>query len=513
MKGRPSNSSARCLVSNWRSGKSWLPLLPDQFIASSALSTGWVTLMMSIGPGVSLLDKSKNDEEGTRFRSLLMGCSGEVPTKDEGAATSLSNESKEVDSTLMNIIARADQFRQRLFGIRDLSTYDWKCCPHCGSEGTDCNGGYHRHPYTEGGRIDVYVQCHICKACRRSYYETDASLIKGSHYSRSVHRMAIDHCVHFGSSVRKTAELLRSLVGHQERWRLWNPLSKDEPRVPCTLAPSTIQRWLDRAGAAAEKSIPGQAGGARLSRAGGHRRAVGQDEGQGLPSPPRNEGLCHGDHLSPGGGSRGGDQGGLEGDVRQGRRCRPGPGGTPRGGRRRGQGTLRLHEHPPAGGQPPAVRLPYLEEPRPSLKKQGKRGSDPELVALVRAVLDSPSRVSAEAALVRLSAVAGGKALAKRLLPNLDAALVHTLRFNEGIARVGPEWMWRDFRLRLSHGRNHGSDSRLERTALVWAIYHNFQPTQERREKRRRYRHPGLSPLEVAGHPPGQASYLDALAV
>lgn len=37
--------------------------------------------------------------------------------------------------------------------------------------------------------------------------------------------------------------------------------------------------------------------------------------------------------------------------------------------------------------------------------------------------------------------------------------------------RVSPEWLWRDFRLRLSRGRNHGSSERLERAALVWGIY------------------------------------------
>ena len=56
--------------------------------------------------------------------------------------------------------------------------------------------------------------------------------------------------------------------------------------------------------------------------------------------------------------------------------------------------------------------------------------------------------------------------------------MVYRLRYNAGLVRVGPEWVWRDFRLRLSHGRNHGSEVRLERAALVWAIYRNFTPAQ-----------------------------------
>jgi len=79
-----------------------------------------------------------------------------------------------------------------------------------------------------------------------------------------------------------------------------------------------------------------------------------------------------------------------------------------------------------------------------------------------------------------------------------------------------------DFRLRLSRGRNHGSDLRLERAALVWAIYHDFEPAQWRSERQRHYtctarkcrcRYPGQSPLQVAGAPPGKISYLAALGV
>jgi len=67
--------------------------------------------------------------------------------------------------------------------------------------------------------------------------------------------------------------------------------------------------------------------------------------------------------------------------------------------------------------------------------------------------------------------------------------------------------------LRLSHGRNHGSERRLEQALLIWAIYHHFTPAQRRKERKRHYRHPGQSPLEVAGAPPGKLSYLDALGV
>jgi len=72
------------------------------------------------------------------------------------------------------------------------------------------------------------------------------------------------------------------------------------------------------------------------------------------------------------------------------------------------------------------------------------------------------------------------------------------------------KWGWYRRRRR---GRNHRSEPRLERAALLWAIYRNFTPAQRRSKRKRRYRHPGQRPLTVAGAPPGRVSYLDALGV
>jgi len=136
-----------------------------------------------------------------------------------------------------------------------------------------------------------------------------------------------------------------------------------------------------------------------------------------------------------------------------------------------------------------------------------------ELVALIHGVLDASNQGEAELALAKLQAHQLGAELARLLECHLDAALVHLNAYNRGLMRVAPEWLWRDFRLRLSRGRNHGSDVRLERAALVWAIYRNFTPAQWRSERQRHYRRPGQSPLEMAGAPPGKISYLDALAI
>ena len=145
----------------------------------------------------------------------------------------------------------------------------------------------------------------------------------------------------------------------------------------------------------------------------------------------------------------------------------------------------------------------------------GQRGagrrSRAELTSLVHQVLDAKSEVDAERALAVLRAHRLGGKLAELVAEHLDAALVHLNRYNRGLVRVGPEWLWRDFRLRVSRGRNHGSDERLERAALVWQVYANFTPAQGRKEKKRKYKRPGKSSLEMAGVPPGSLSYLDPL--
>ena len=136
-----------------------------------------------------------------------------------------------------------------------------------------------------------------------------------------------------------------------------------------------------------------------------------------------------------------------------------------------------------------------------------------ELRSQVRPILAAQSYVEAEAAVARLQAHAYGAAIGQQLNELLDALRIYQLAYCQGLQRVSPEWYWRDFRLRLSHGRNQRSDQRLERAALVWAIYHNFEPAQWRCERKRQYRHPGQSALQVAGVPPEPISYLDALGV
>ena len=136
-----------------------------------------------------------------------------------------------------------------------------------------------------------------------------------------------------------------------------------------------------------------------------------------------------------------------------------------------------------------------------------------ELGGLVHAVFDAASYPQAEVALKALRAHPLALYLWRTVGEQMNAALIHLLPYNRRLSRVAPEWCWRDYRLRLSRGRNHASEERLERAALLWAVYHNFEPAQWRSEKKRHYRRPGRSPLTVAGVSIEGVSYLDALGI
>ena len=429
----------------------------------------------------------------------------------------------------MNIIERGKGFVQHLFELANRSAWDWRRCPRCGSTDTAKNGGRRVHPWTLEGRKDVRIQRHWCYRCKHSYSEESPILVRGSWYAREVHRFAVDHWQHGGSSLRRTAEFVRSLLGKQERWQIWRLFSKEpEDSKKCHLSQATVQRWLDKAGIEARKSVPDQLAGVESSGQvatdglwarllGGKKKVVLAlvDRVTGVIFPPvvvneEDNERCWGRMF------RRARLSGLEMDCLRGVASDGAKGLIGYLGRvlswvnhqrcvfhiwRNLSGELASRVNEAATGLTGAAAKAVKEKVRA------------ELVSLVRGVVDAGNYMEAEAALAKLKAHQLGGKLASILEEHLDAAMVYLLEYNRGLSRVSPEWYWRDFRLRLSRGRNHRSDERLERAALVWAIYRNFTPSQRRSEHKRHYRHPGMSPLAVAGAPPGEISYLDALAV
>lgn len=429
----------------------------------------------------------------------------------------------------MNIVERGKAFLQSLKETAQRTAWEWRRCPRCGESLTQKWGSYRRHPWFLGGRQTVVVRRHYCTLCQKTYSEQSAYLVRGGWYAREVRRCALDQVQHVGSSLRKAAEHLRSLLGHQERWLLWRPLDDAPPEAErCHLGPSTIERWLDQAGKRAQETVTDQLAGipssGQLATDGLWARLRGKtkkvvllltDSVSGIIWPPvvadgeetpenwekllaraKTAGLVLADLR----GVTSDGAKGLEAYLARGlhwvsqQRC---VFHLWRGLRHELTTQINLAAQGLAEKAAKAVRQAMRRD----------------LVGLIRAVYDAPTHLDAQHALEQLALHPFGKTLAALVDAHLDAAMIHLLDYNQGLVRNSPEWLWRDFRMRVSHGRNHLSELRLERTALVFAIYHNFQPAQERRERHRTYRHPGLSPLAVAGVPPNGISYLDALNV
>lgn len=429
----------------------------------------------------------------------------------------------------MNIIDKGRAFVQRLREIASRSPKDWRVCSRCGSTETIKNGTYRRRPWFLCGRREMRIQRHLCKECGRTYGETPWFLIHGSRYGREVHRYAIDHWVHLGSSFRRTAEWVRSCLGKQERWLTWRlfdkPPLEDEK---CHLSATTVHRWVDRAGMVAQDRVEGQLKGIAISGQmgtdglwarlrGGATRVVLllQDSVTGLLLPPV---VAKGEaarrpwrRMFERAQKAGLDLGGLRGVTSDG-----------------AQGLIGCLKQVAGWANHQScvwhlwriiwreitklTSMAALEAMGEAAKTKAKEIQQ-EVLTLVRTVVNAPDLHQAEIAWAKLVAHPLGSDLVRKMAKALDETLVHLSAYNQGLIRVAPEWCWRDFRLRLSHGRNHGSDERLERAALLWAIYRNFTPAQERSELKRHYRRPGLSPLEAAGAQPGEVSYLDALAI
>jgi transposase-like protein len=429
----------------------------------------------------------------------------------------------------MNIIERGRAFVKSLRDLASRSVWDWRRCPRCGETDTCCHGTYRTTPWFLDGRREVRVQRHLCHRCTSTYSEQSPLRIRGSWYAREVHRAAIDYWQFGGASLRRGVALLRAHINHDGRWLLWRPLDAapgEEGR--CRLGASTVQRWLDRAGQSAVRSVDKQLDGVPTSGQvgtdglwavlrGGAKRVVLVlvDTVTGVVWPPV---VVAGEEAAEAWGELFGraKQAGLDLDALR---------GIVSDGAIGLVGYLNKavvwvnhqrcvwHAWRKLAGelaqQVSAAACGLSGEAAKAARAQARR----ELVSLLHGVIDARSDAAAAAALLQLAAHRLGGGLAALLRRDIEQLLVYRLRYNAGLLRVGPEWVWRDFRLRLSRGRNHGSDVRLERAALVWAIYRNFTPAQWRCERKRKYRHPGQSPLEVAGVSPGEISYLDALAV
>jgi transposase-like protein len=432
----------------------------------------------------------------------------------------------------MNIVERGRVFLQGLREVAERRVWEWRRCPWCGETETCKWGSYERRPWFLSGRQTVRVQRHRCHGCRRTYSEGSALLVRGGWYAREVKRSALDHWQHLGVSTRRTAEVLRSWLGQQERWQVWRPLDPAPTDAQaCHLSASTVERWLDQAGATAKAGVAEQLVGVESSGQmatdglwarlrGGTKRVVLAlvDNVTGVVWPPV---VVAGEGTAAAWGTlfARAEQAGL---VLRELRGIASDGATGLESYRRRALPWVSHQRcvfhlwrglTGALTVAVATAVSAAEELGKAAAQRAGTQARQTLTGLIRSVYDAATEAEAQAALAQLAAHERGQALAELVALQLDAALIHLCGYNQGLGRASPEWRWRDFRLRASHGRNHGADQRLERAALLWALHHNFEPTQDRSERKRQYRHPGQAPLALAGLPPSDISYLDALAV
>jgi transposase-like protein len=431
----------------------------------------------------------------------------------------------------MNIVERGRAVRQRLRALAGRTVREWRQCPHCKETETCKWGSYQRRPWLLRGRQTVRVQRHRCHGCGRTYSEGSALLVRGGWYAREVRRSAIDHWQHLGVSTRRTAEVLRSWLGQQERWQGWRPLDPaPADALACHLSASTVERWLDQAGETARATVSEQLVGVehsgQLATDGLWARLRGKskrvvlalvDNVTGVVWPPvvvAGEGTAAAWELL----FQRAEQAGL---VLSDLRGIASDGATGLESYRRQALPWVSHQRCVfhlwrglSGALTAAVATAAAAtDLAGAAARRAATQARRTLIGLVRRVYDATTEAEAQAALARLRAHELGPALADLVAVHLEAARVYRCGYNQGLGRASPEWLWRDFRLRSSHGRNHGAEQRLERAALLWAISHNFEPAQYRSERKRKYRHPGQAPLALAGLPPGDISYLDALAV
>lgn len=429
----------------------------------------------------------------------------------------------------MHIVARARAFVESLRSLARRRDWAWRHCPACGSQHVYRHGSYMRRPWTLKGRITRPVQRYQCQDCLATYSETFADLAPGRWYARSVQRYALDGWLHLGSSLRRVAEWVRSEVGKQERWQIWHPLSPPVAEGErCHLSHSTLSRWLNEAGMRAEGQVKGAyagiassgqlgADGLWVRLRGGTVRVLLmlRDSVTGLLWPPV---VAAGEEAAASWAmlfARACEAGlvleelhavvsdGAQGLLSYLRHSLP----------HVYQQRCIFHTWRNLGGelahQAAQAAKGLTEEEAGRVRKQIRE----ELTALVHQVLDALSFEKAEEALAGLEGHPQGAGLWKLLNERFIPLLTHLMEAHQEVGRVTPEWMWRDLRLRLSRGRNHGNERRVGRAGLVFTIYRNFTSAQMRRERKRHYRHPGESALEVAGISLEGCSYLDALEV
>ena len=419
----------------------------------------------------------------------------------------------------MNIIEQAKDFANRL-----LHPHDPRRCPHCHKKMTKKNG---TRPVTirdlDGVREERHQNwwCHLCK---RSYYVPDPRRDKWARYTRRVKRKGLDMYLHVGGSLRGVAQWLRSEMNPgTERAKVWDPLSKRRGSPEAKLNHASLWRWLQTAGEKIEKKCLG-AWYRGLIRFSGALMADGTGVKIRRVSVPL--------HLICDAVSRVG--------MRIARLAQESNVAI------RGQFWALLRDWKSKVAEikvlisdgAPGYRYALgwvLRKARqqrslfhlwrnilPAIRSfEGAFGEEQakQFMAEVKAVWNAETGARAQQELASLKeqwkwAAELGEAVGL-MEKTLAEAMTHTLGIVEALGRTSnvAERFFRRYKQRVRRMGCFMSLGGCDHFNAVWEVYINFEPYQVRKEIKRRYRYPGLCPLEVGGAHIQGVTWLDAVGI
>ena len=160
----------------------------------------------------------------------------------------------------MNIIERGRAFLQSLQALAGRSAWDWKRCPACGSRLTIKNGGYLRQPWTFRGREQgpAGATPSVPRLRQVVLGAIGAAGVRGSWYAR-------EFILQCGGSLAARADVVAAHGGVSvfvagSAGTLAHVAARGGNAAGRTLLSGCQygNRWLDRAGVAAQASVPGQ---------------------------------------------------------------------------------------------------------------------------------------------------------------------------------------------------------------------------------------------------------------
>lgn len=391
---------------------------------------------------------------------------------------------------------------------------------------TKRNGTYRRTVRLLGGAQQVVVPRYWCHACRKSYSAQDRRWAPRMRYGREVERKALDMYFHMQVSLRRVAEWLRGEVapgtGRSRHWCPWAEVG-DERQPGARLSHVSIWRWGREAGQRARQRRQERAWAGVIPFCGG---VVADATAICI------RGKWQSVHTIIDAASRVSMQ--LERVVEEGEMYLAGrfrawlaAWGIPwqqvrllvTDGARVYSGVLsqvlRRARQQRCLFHLWRNLLPDIQAYTARMGKAAGLWVRFTLKALFAASSLEEARLcleDVERTFAAMPDLAGVLRTVRHALPELWGALEVKLPLSERTSNVA-ERSFRGLKQRTGRMGNFMSEEGADNFLEAWSVYSNFEPYQVRRERKRRYRYPGQSPLAIAQADVAGYCWLDALEI